>query len=87
LDFLKYGFIIIFSISILLIMIFAIKSKKFFKTLFLGALSGIGTVIIINLTSKYSGIYIPVNEFSVMASGVFGIPGVCGLLILNIIFI
>lgn len=86
-DFLKYFYIIAFGISILMIIVFSLKSKKFFKTLFLSAALGLLSMAIINLTSKYSGIYIPVNEFSVLASGVFSVPGVCGLLLLNLIFI
>ena len=87
LNFLKIGFTIGFGISVLMILFFAIKSKKFLSSLFINAFLGIGAVVVINITSKYSGVSIPINEFSVLASGVLGVPAVFGLLILNLIFI
>lgn len=53
----------------------------------LNSLLGIGTVIILNLTQKYTGIYIPINLYSVSAASIYGIPAVCGLLILKLIII
>lgn len=71
----------------LVIFIFALKSHKFFKTLFLNAFIGLSVLAIIDLTGKYTGIFLPINWYSVCGASVFGIPAVCGFLVLQIIFI
>lgn len=75
------------GLTALILLIIALYSKSFFKTLFLNALSGIGILIVINLTAKSSGVYIPVNYYTVSCAGVLGLPGVFGLLIANLIFL
>lgn len=44
-------------------------------------------MIIINLTKSFTGIFIPINEFSTLISSVFGVPGVVAILMINIIFL
>ena len=78
------GFLIISEITIL---IFTIKNGKFIKTLLFNAFLGITVLIIINLTNVYTNIYLPINKITVFSSGVLGIPGVCGLLILHFIML
>ena len=55
--------------------------------MFLNAVSGLAVLLIINLTTKFTGVYIPANYFTVASSGVLGLPGVFGVLIANFIFI
>ncbi len=86
-EFFKYYILIVLAITILLMLIFALKSHRFFKTLFFNALFGILSLTIINLTSRFSGVYIPVNYYSAATGGVLGLPGIFGLLIANFIFI
>ncbi len=81
----KAFFIVVLSIFVLCIVFFAIKSHKFFKTLIFNAFMGICVLAIINLTSKLTGLYIPLNWYSVGGSAIFGIPAVCLFLILQII--
>ncbi len=69
-------FIAILSLHTLVILFFALKSHKFFKTLLFNAFLGLCVLAIIDLTAKYSGLYIPLNPYSVISSGVFGIPAV-----------
>ena len=84
---LKICVIILISVSALFILIFALLSKKPFKTLFLNILIGIIVFILINLTSKYSGVRIPINIYTVLGSSVLGLPAVIGFLILPFIFL
>ena len=86
-EFLKYFFIVIIGITALILLIFALYSRKFLKTMFLNAVSGLAVLLIINLTTKFTGVYIPANYFTVASSGVLGLPGVFGVLIANFIFI
>lgn len=86
-EILKYIILSALGITVLLILFFALKSRKFFKTLFFNAFLGITALAVIDITSKFSGVYIPVNYYTVGASGVLGLPGVFGFLISNFIFI
>lgn len=83
---LKIPLIILLSLSAFLILLFTLSGKKPFGTLLLNLFMGIVLLAIINLTSVYTGIYIPVNKYTVVGSGVFGVPSIIGLLLLNIIF-
>lgn len=86
-EFLKIFILSLLGLTALILIILALYSKSFFKTLFLNLLSGIGILIIINLTSKFSGVHIPVNYCTISCAGTLGLPGVFGLLIANFIFI
>ncbi len=84
---LKISVIILISLSALFILIFSFLSKKPLKMLFLNLLIGLTVLALINLTEKYSGVKIPINIFTVVGSGAFGIPAIIGFLILPLIFI
>ena len=84
---LKYICIGVLAVSALVILAFAIKSKKFFKVLFLNAFLGVFFLAVINLTTAFTGVSIPVNEYTVSGSAVFGIPALCGFLIFKFIFV
>lgn len=86
-EILKYGGIAVLAIGALAILIFAAKTKKLFKTLLFNAFLGLAVMIIIDLTAKFTGAHIPVNWWTVGGCAVFGIPAVCGYLVLPIIFI
>lgn len=86
-EILKYVILSVLGLTLLFIFFFAIKSRKFFKTIFLNAILGILAVAVLNLTSGFSGVYIPLNYYSAGTSAVLGLPGVLGLLVANFIFI
>ena len=86
-EILKYSFIALISLAVLLILVFAIRSRKLFKTLLLNAVLGLGALAVIDLTAKWTGVYIPVNYWTSGAGGVLGLPAVFGLLISNFIFL
>ena len=62
------------------------KNKKPFRRAFLSMLSGLGTFIILNISSAFTGVYLPFSLMSVMVSSIGGIPGVTALLTLNLFF-
>ena len=86
-EILKYSILILLGVSAFIIFIFSAKSKKFFKTLFLNAVLGLFFLSVINLTDNFTGVNIPVNEYTVTGSAVFGLPALCGFLALKFIFI
>ena len=80
-----YIFIIILILAALSQFIIYIKSKKFFKLFFLNAVLGLAILIIIKITTKFSGVYLPINLYTVVGSSVFGLPAIIGFLILNFV--
>lgn len=83
---LKISFIILLVIYACILLYFCFKSGKPFKTLLLSSLSGLAVMVIINLLSRFTGVDLAVNAWTVSGSMTFGIPGVLGLLILRMFF-
>ncbi|MBQ6847331.1 MAG: pro-sigmaK processing inhibitor BofA family protein [Clostridia bacterium] len=81
----KAFFIVVLCIFALAVLFFAIKSHKLFRTLIFNSFLGLCVLAIIDLTGKFTGMYIPLNWYSVGGSAIFGIPAVCLFLILQII--
>lgn len=72
---------IISVIYVLVIAITMIKSKRFFRVLFLTVLQGICALFAINLLGQYISIHIPVNGWTLGVSSVGGISGVIMMLL------
>lgn len=83
---LKYGGISLVSLFSLILIVCAVRTHRTFKTLVLNALSGICVLAIIDLTSRFTGVCIPINGWTAAGSAIFGIPAVCGFVILPVIF-
>lgn len=84
------GFFGIFVISVLsvclmAVLIICLKSGRFIKSFFLNGIIGIIVLIIINLLSRYTGVRIPVNEYTVPFCALCGIPGIILLTLLPLI--
>lgn len=83
-----WGLAIVF-VSIFLI--FAIihyisKSKHPLKRSLLSMLVGAATLTAVNLTSGFTGVFLPVSLLSIIVSVAGGVPGVTLLLSLNLFF-
>ena len=76
----------IISVISLLVVHIIMGSKRPFISSILSLLPGIITLILINLTSAYTGVYIPVSPLTTGISALFGIPGITFLLIIPIVF-
>lgn len=68
-------------ISSIIILTVSFKSKKFFKSVFLSAFSGLGTLFAVYVLSWFTPLSLPVNLFTSAVSAIGGIPGVIALLI------
>ena len=82
---LKTVFICICVIYGFLYFIFAVGTKKPFKTIFFYAFLGVLGLIAVNITAKFSGVYIPVNAYTIASSAALGLPGTITLLVLKVI--
>ena len=85
-DILKYSLIAVFAVYTLIFLGLCVKSGKFFKTILLFAASGVGCMVLVALVSPLTGVKIPFNLWTVGTSAVLGIPGVIGLLFMNLFF-
>lgn len=75
----------IVGMAVVVNLILALKSRKFFRSLFLNALLGVAVLAAIDLTTRFTGVHIPVNEWTVGSSAVLGLPAVAGFLLLPLI--
>lgn len=81
--------IILICVGLLYFLIYFLLSSKTgkpFKTIIFHGFLGITCMAIIDLTSPFSGIFIPINGYSLGCSAALGLPGVVGLLVLKLIF-
>ena len=71
-------------LSAIIILAVSLKSKRFFKSVVLSALSGLSGLFAVHVLSWFTPLTLPVNLFTATVSAVSGIPGVIGLLISTI---
>ena len=83
-EILRIIFYIFFAVYILMYILLLIKTKKFFKNLAINAIIGIVALFVLALLKGITGFYIPLNQYTVVSSGIGGLPAVCGLLILRV---
>jgi len=62
------------------------KNKRPVRRAFVSLFSGALALLIVDLTSVFTGVYIPVSLMSIAVSVVGGIPGVTAMLALNLFF-
>ena len=84
---LKIAVIILLSVFGFVIFIFAILGRKPLRTILLNAFIGLTALAIINLTAKFSGVFIPINAYSVIGSSAFGLPAIILFLFAGILFL
>ena len=82
----KILMIIVFSMSAFVVYAIS-KSRKPFLTAAKSVLCGISALMLVNITSVATGCYIAVNYFTAFITTVFSLPGVIGLVLLNLVFI
>ncbi len=73
-------------IALMILQILA-KAKKPARKALLSVGIGLGTLLAVNLSGHFTGVYLPLNPLSLGVSAVGGIPGVTAMLVLNLIFI
>ncbi len=84
--FLKYSGIAAVVLSGLAILIVCVLGRKPLRCIILNIAIGVAALAAVNITARFTGVYIPVNEWTVGGSAVFGMPGVCGIILLQMIF-
>ena len=66
-------------------LIVCFKSRHFFSSIFLTAVSGTGALVAVNLLSSVTGVSIALNYITVSVSAFMGMPGVIALVVSQLI--
>ncbi len=77
--------IILTCIFALVILVFHIRSRRPLRSILLNAALGISALVAVNLLTRFTGVHIPVNPYSVGGAAIFGIPAPLALIILQTI--
>jgi hypothetical protein len=85
-EIIKYISLGVLGVYALIMLIIAILSRKPIRLLLLNAMLGAAAFLCIELTRRLSGVHIPLNEFTASSASLLGVPAVCGLLVLKVIF-
>ncbi|MBQ4105471.1 MAG: pro-sigmaK processing inhibitor BofA family protein [Clostridia bacterium] len=59
------------------------KKKKPLRRAFLTMLSGVLSLILVDITGVFTGVYLPVSPLSLTVSSCAGVPGVATMLIIS----
>ena len=85
-EFFKYGGISLAALGGLAVLIFAFKTGKPLRALLLNALSGLAVLALVDITTRFTGVHIPVNQWTAGISAGLGVPAVCLFLVLPVMF-
>lgn len=73
-------------LAVLIILVYALKTKKFFKTILINAILGWTTLLILYAAFPITNFRIELTPYTVGASGIFGLPAVVAMAIVNMVF-
>lgn len=85
----EFSTIIGYILGILIAFVVAklfLKPVKFILKILINSVIAFFVLIVINKFFPYTGIFIGANPITAVVLGIFGIPGLCLLLILQILF-
>ena len=75
----------VLSLFAFMLLIIYIRSRRPLKSAGINALLGLAALAAVNLTARFTGVYIPINVFSLPGAAIFGMPAVCVFIILQTI--
>ncbi len=67
-------------------LVLASKTGRPIRTILIFGALGLIAMTVLNLTSRYSGVNIPVNGYTIGINAALGLPGTIGLLFLRLLF-
>jgi inhibitor of the pro-sigma K processing machinery len=82
------GIVLAYSAGIMLIFMFSwilLRPLKFIGRILVNSILGGILIVAFNFFSRFTGVYIGVNEVTALVVGLLGIPGFAAVLIVNLI--
>ncbi len=67
-------------------LVYAAKTGHPLKTIFSLTAAGLAALFLVNITARWSNVFIPVNGYSLGVAAALGMPGTVGLLLLQTLF-
>ena len=74
------------AIALVVVLALLIRLRRFWGGLLFSALSGMGALWAVNASGAFTGVFLPLNLFSLAVSLAGGIPGVILLLIFRLLW-
>lgn len=74
------------SLAGLLVLVVVLRTCKFWVGWLISAATGLGALVLVNLTAAFTGVALPVSLLSLGAAVIGGIPGVVALLLLRLLW-
>lgn len=81
-----YLFIALGVLAVLIVLGYAIATKKFIKSLLFSAVTGITSLMILHFTAPLTGFMLELTPYTLGGAGVFGLPGVIAITVAKMIF-
>ena len=78
-------FISLLSVFAFVLIIIYIKSRRPIRSAVLNALLGLAALAAVNLTARFTGVYIPINIYSLPGAAIFGLPAVCAFVLIQML--
>lgn len=82
---LSYLILAVCLISAFIILFVCKKTGFCLKNLFLSSVSGLGSLFLLNMLTDFTAVSVSINYLSLAISTFFGIPGVIGLVVSQIL--
>lgn len=83
----KTIFICLAALYAVAFLFFAFKTGKPLKTILINIFVGLAAFTVLNLCSKYTGVALGVNGWSLLCAGAAGVPGVALMVLMRILWL
>ncbi len=84
---LKFGVVASLVVACLIVIVTAVKTKRFFSSVLLSALQGVAAMFAVNALGLVTGLHLSLNGYTLAASVIGGTPAVIGMIITEILFL
>ena len=79
--------IAVLSVFALIIMFFHIKSRRPLRSAAINAFLGLAALAAVNLTTRFTGVRIPINIYTLPGAAIFGIPACAAFIALDMLLL
>lgn len=73
-------------VAVAVVLFFALRTRRFFKTLITSAVLGLVTLFILYFSSSITGFKLELTPYTLGTSSVLGLPGVVAMVICKLVF-
>ncbi len=81
--------VVLLSLAVIYLLVLSVvfyRQGRFVKAMLITAASGIAAMLIVNLISRFTGVRLPYNPWTVGVGALMGLPGIIALMLINLFF-